>query len=451
MMRRLLFLLLLAVSWPGAYAGSFEVPPSGDYFWVRPNLPYVKQHFELNAPDLCPLVQADWFAHWGPQNYGIVWSPDGTCRTTDTNQIIAVTHLVRADGLAPYRCQPGQMVDKDSGACSEKPPECPPPKVVVGGVCQDPVPTFCEQAKGSRLWVSVNGPAPPIGSETCAELGCWAVWSSTVTFKNRTTGVTTTEGEVVVKENPCTYDPNAPTAPQPDTCKGGYWGEVQGVPTCVPYSGDTNTTESVKKTQSNESTQKTNPDGSTSTETTSGTTTEKTTCEGDTCKTTKETTTQKPDGTTEKKTEEKVMPKEEYCRLNPTAPICKADDKGQFSGTCQANFSCTGDALQCAIAAAVNRTYCKLDPGTGTDAVRAQLEGGTFGPSLPVAQKDMSSFTQTNPFSGGCPGDHTLMIAGRSIAIPLSAACTELQMMGNVLVAFTLLAATIFVVRGFGG
>jgi hypothetical protein len=140
--------------------------------------------------------------------------------------------------------------------------------------------------------------------------------------------------------------------------------------------------------------------------------------------------------------------------LQPDHPNCKPEAKSAFGGQCggvSGTFTCSGDAATCAIARGVNEAKCLLTPSAAALTVAGQLEAGTFGPALTNTVKSVGQFSQTNPFSSSCPTNQVVTVAGASVTIPFADMCPWLQAMGNVLVAFTLLAATIFVLKGLGG
>lgn len=305
--------------------------------------------------------------------------------------------------------------------------------------------SLCQTLAGQEFYIEARGTFGP-GATTCNAVGCTMFFTGpTITYTDRESGVAYTEGEGAYTGGSCTYDPNVSGSNQEDTCRGGSVGLVNGVTTCVPYDPDLNV---IRSTNPTTSTTSTGSGTSTVTTTTNGTTT--TTCDGDSCVTITATRSTGSNGQTSTVTTTSTVSRSEFCTANPRHPSCVSGE-GSFSGTCSAGFQCTGDAVSCAMSKAIHEMKCRLDPGTGTDTVKAALEGGTFGPTLPVQQKAVGNFDQSNPMGGSCPGDHTLSLAGASVVIPLSSVCSELQLMGNVLVAFTLLAATIFVVRGIGG
>lgn len=100
-----------------------------------------------------------------------------------------------------------------------------------------------------------------------------------------------------------------------------------------------------------------------------------------------------------------------FCVSNPTSPMCKS---GTFTGSCDAQPSCDGDAVQCATAVATWKTECKtMKPGTPpTD-------------TPPVTEKKIGNqFTSSElPGSGSCPNPRVLTIAGQSIAIEFTPIC----------------------------
>jgi hypothetical protein len=236
----------------------------------------------------------------------------------------------------------------------------------------------------------------------------------------------------------------------PGTPCDGYMGEVNGVPTCIPKTGVTGINPYPKTTTTSTS----SPEG-----TTTQTVTKDTTCGQAECTTT-ETRSTTSNGSTTVVVTTTSKPITDYCTENKTARECggtggtglggEGGDTA-FGGTCAGEFNCTGDAVECAIATAVNRARCLLTPSAEIEQVAGQLAAGTFGQALPVTEKDLSAFDQTNPLGSGCPGDQVLVLGGTSVTLPFSAHCSELQLLGNLIVTFTLLWATIFVLKGLGG
>ncbi|MEK6668179.1 MAG: virulence factor TspB C-terminal domain-related protein [Pseudomonadota bacterium] len=178
-------------------------------------------------------------------------------------------------------------------------------------------------------------------------------------------------------------------------------------------------------------------------------------CEGDKCTTTTTTTTTNPDGSKTDKTSTKEQPKSDFCTDNPRSAICK--EGGTWGGSCGA-FSCDGDAVTCAIAQASWRSACALDIEPTDSKVQAgntALSGGDRPAGHPGNNPSSSLFTanldQTNPYGSTCPGDIPLNVMGNVVSIPLSSACDTFRLMGQVAVAFTLLAAAFVIFGGVKG
>lgn len=236
------------------------------------------------------------------------------------------------------------------------------------------------------------------------------------------------------------YEP-FPNPPPPGKCPG----EVNGVTVYVNCSSSASNTTRTQSTPSVTTT--TSTTGMTQTTPTQGTQTG-VTCEGGKCTVTVTVTQTDTNGAVTTTTSTGTGDQATTCKQFPDAPAC--DNGSTFTGTCETKFTCGGDAATCAIARAVNESRCLLNASSQVTSEWNSMASGT-GTALTTVTKNIGQFNQTNPFSSACPADQTLTVAGRSIVIPLSQACSVLQMMGNVLVAFTLLAATVFVLKGLGG
>lgn len=235
--------------------------------------------------------------------------------------------------------------------------------------------------------------------------------------------------------------------PKDCSAQGGYWGTVGTTEGCVRNQEDTNVTKTTTGTKEGTSETSTAPDG-TSTETTK---TESTECSGATCKTTTTTTTTTKDASgnptgTETSTSTKEEPKSDYCKSNPTDASCAGEKKdGQFAGTCDNGFTCTGDAVQCAVAEASWKSACALrDSGGGTLA--EQIIGGDDPAQMPWAegageQKNVSGLLDTTEhFAASCPPDLSFSINGHSVVVPMTTACNWLGWIGNIMLAGAMLA-----------
>lgn len=279
---------------------------------------------------------------------------------------------------------------------------------------------------GSTTW-TVQGPSKYTGG------GClWQV----------TPGGSTPDGSTSTQATPEGNDKKADVTSCPP---GQLPGEVNGMTICANSGGPTVT----KSTESGTTTTST-PGG---TSTTSTTKTETTTCQAGVCTTITVVNSTPGTGSATSTTTTKTSGEGEFCASKPDDPQCQSDT--EFGGTCVAGgtgtYTCTGDAVSCAIARAVNDAKCLLTPSPAAVTVANELAAGTFGAPLTNTVKNLGSFDQTNPFGSACPADQTFEAAGRSFTIKLSSVCSELQMMGNILVALCLFSATIFVLRGLGG
>lgn len=262
----------------------------------------------------------------------------------------------------------------------------------------------------------------------------------------------------------------------PKDCKAGTcYGEVNGVGVCIKCAP-------VDKTDV--TTTVTNSDGSKTT------TTSTTTCDGDICST-KTTTKTTPapgtapsegggDGTTTDTTRTDE-PASDYCKKNPRVQACKDRDdaekkgfceenpdidvckKGEFSSSsCEAEPTCSGDPVQCAQAKQAFKSACetkKLNDAISGEAselpgakgiVDSAISQGLGNSSLITDTDSVSvgSFDQTNPWGSSCPADRTIAaFEGHNIEFKLSEYCSIFQLMGTLAVAFTLLAAGLFVFK----
>lgn len=140
-----------------------------------------------------------------------------------------------------------------------------------------------------------------------------------------------------------------------------------------------------------------------------------------------------------------------FCKDNPDSIICK---QSSFSGSCEASFTCDGDAIQCAIAREQHVRNCKLfDTPSDESALYATEKNkeGSQTESLPGnSTVDLTAnINQTDALGGGaCVGDKTVSVMGQSITLPFSVLCPYLDMLGNILVAVSLLLAVRIVMRG---
>lgn len=281
------------------------------------------------------------------------------------------------------------------------------------------------------------------GSGFPSDQGCAQIPLGVHVTRVSPAGVTTTSGTHEFTGQACTA---GGTAEITRTSCVGYFGEVNGINTCVPFSANTpaSTTSLTSKTVTVTATTLNSSGTSvTSVRTTTDIGSSTTSCTGSQCITTTRVNNRLPDGTTSTSVQTANETKDDFCKVNPRSPLCVSST---FAGVCDGSFKGTGDALAVATAEAVNRTRCLLDPGVALNPVSAQLAAGTFGTDLETKTKNIGSFTQTNPF-GNSVQDQQMTIAGTSFVIPLSSMQGFLVAMGNLAVIFTLLYSTVFVIR----
>lgn len=310
---------------------------------------------------------------------------------------------------------------------------CNPPNVFANGVCGPPIPTC---TAGEELATLGDGKA----LSACIA-GCQydAVFYATknADYKWRGTGKSCDGSEVEI-----TDDPDGPPETEADkmcqvgTCRAKGTINGQTVDKCVPCN---TVTTSNDKTSTKETTT-TNPDGTTTTKTANTTSTSTTSCKDGTCTTTTQTTVLNEDGKEETTTETYEQDRGSFCEENPNHQLCKSSSWGGACG----NYSCDGDAVQCAQARAAAELLCKLDvPANSEQAIAGQQAvNGTLSGSTPESiTSSVGQFNTTNPYTSSCPGDVEVNVGGvASFSIPISRACPYIELIGWVLVAGATLA-----------
>ncbi|MEK8084887.1 hypothetical protein WNB94_00590 [Aquabacterium sp. A3] len=250
------------------------------------------------------------------------------------------------------------------------------------------------------------------------------------------TGQACDGSETESRENPEDQpNPEADQQCQKGTCRAR--GEINGTPVdkCVPCNTVTTGTDKTGTTET------TNENGETTTTSTAGTqSTSQTTCTGGTCTTTTTTTTTNDDGDEVTTTETTEQDKGSFCEENPNSQLCKTTAWGGACG----NYSCDGDAVQCAQARAAAELLCKFDtPADSAQVATAQQAiAGTLSGSTPdVISGAVGDFNTTNPYTASCPGDIEVNVGGvATFTIPISTACPYIELIGWMLVAGATLA-----------
>lgn len=446
----LLALLLLALSMPGH--ASFAAPPGITQYAVTA-WPGIANNWGESKGSVCSLAAA--FGGYGSGSingsnnmqcdlYDLPSSPGYKGSVGLTSRVLASACPSNSSGTTTCTCNAPTYVEAGT-----TPQSC----ISVEAVA-------CGSLAGSKVWLTTTGKAN-IGSNTCAESGCNAKWDGTILYvTDKTTGVVTTEGagtygpSAVGMSPECSYNAANPTTnAAKDPCPTGAAGTINGLAVCVPYDTERNTIESIKSTTSGETVTQSTASGTvTSTTTTNGNTTSQTQCSGGGCTTLHTTTTTNPDGTKTTSTKVDTDSTEGFCTKNPSSPICKEATKGTFTGSCEAEFQCTGDAAMCAIARAASHTRCSLDAKLATQEISAYDSAKTAGTVSGVQTTSVgissASFDQTNALgvSASCIADFSITISKKTFMVPIgTSVCPNLGKLGQLLMAISFLSSIVIV------
>ena len=255
---------------------------------------------------------------------------------------------------------------------------------------------------------------------------------------------------------------------QPDNCRTGYKGQVNGVDVCIKASAGEHNTVDKKQTddgQGNKTITKSDIK-----------------CNGNHCEVTEQKETKKSDGTSTTTTTTHTTDRGQYCAQNPKSGICRfaedktGDSKGQggqgggggggggggdgdgepseFGGACEAGFTCSGDAIQCAIAKEQHVRACRLfDKETPESILYEENKGKEGNQTEDLEGNDTvdlnNKIDQTDILGGGAGvSDLTVVVAGSTVVLPFSLLNTSLGYLGQLLVAVSMLVAFRIVGRG---
>lgn len=128
-------------------------------------------------------------------------------------------------------------------------------------------------------------------------------------------------------------------------------------------------------------------------------------------------------------------------------------DPSTFGGQCE-SVTCDGDAIQCAIARDQYRRSCQLmDKESAESQLYAANKGkeGNRTADLPGNETiSLEGRIDTSDALGGgsCFGDLNITVWNQAVTLPLSNLCQYLAMLGNILVAVSMLMAARIVTRG---
>lgn len=116
-----------------------------------------------------------------------------------------------------------------------------------------------------------------------------------------------------------------------------------------------------------------------------------------------------------------------------------------FNGSCDSEYKCNGDAIQCAVALATNKAECavaalKIDKTNQPllDGGKTAIDGGTkkLGEAGGIQATNGGSIAinTSNPYGGSCINDYYIgTFKGQSMSIPLSNYCTAFNVVGNIM------------------
>ena len=266
-------------------------------------------------------------------------------------------------------------------------------------------------------------------------------------------------------ENPEPQEPELAKKPDPNCPIGNYLESYNGLKVCMPPKSSSGVT----------STEKTNNGDGTTTESKTSVTCANGKCAVTTEKITKNNET---NNVVNNVTSTTTVGQPEYCAKNPTAGVCqekKPSDKepqipgtgtgtgsgngegegegSEFGGSCDSDFTCTGDAIQCAIAKSQHQDSCKLF----APAPAGSVPDGTEEGSAQDLQNNAHVINvQTDlDYSGlgwnrSCPADEDfdIGIAGAKMTIPYSKLCVVLSPMSDITLAITALGLLVWLVAG---
>ncbi|KGG93562.1 hypothetical protein P245_10285 [Comamonas thiooxydans] len=199
-------------------------------------------------------------------------------------------------------------------------------------------------------------------------------------------------------------------------------------------------------------------------------------CEGDKCTTTTTTTTKNAAGeVTGVDMNTKTQDKAGFCKENADKCDGKGnpgvtggtgskngsggeddEEKGSFGGSCEAGFTCEGDAIQCAIAKKQHMTACTLED---TQNEFYQLfnqnknKTGNVTEGLPGNKSEnilsrISGIGDDFLGSGAaCPADRTIAFGFGEVTIPYSTLCPYLELMGRILVVLAALSGASIIIK----
>ena len=261
---------------------------------------------------------------------------------------------------------------------------------------------------------------------------------------------------------PCTVsDDMAKSTNEPSCPAPGQKGTVNGVTVCIPPISQTSAPTSISGTNTVQGTPSVSltPGGASGAPggTGAGTSSQggSTTCAGNSCTTTTTITQTKPDGSTASQTVTKASDKTTFCVENPKSPLCVTSS--YTKGSCGTTPSCSGDAIQCAIAKEQFLRNCQFYTADQADSDKVTAARALDGKVNRGAAQEVDvagGFSQDNALGvgAGCMQDRQFNLSyggyQQNVTMPLSQFCGMLTMLGYLNVAVSLLVGFVIVGKG---
>lgn len=362
----------------------------------------------------------------------------------------------------PSVCGADNPADSD-GICVPKPPDCIDGRILEHGPFADSDGDGALPAvsciRGCRALLTGGGGPPEMD---CSIGGAGTIGVCTYVLPGNYMDV----GEACSPDNQPTKTPPADRGPCPscDCMKsGGSWGQFNGVDRCMPRGAagtlpvKTTPAPTIKEEKPKPTPENPNPDP-TKTVTPSPTVTVIPNPNGGEPSVKEETT--NPDGSTTTTT----TGMGEYCKNNATSSTCKSTGTGNggsgggdFRGSCESGFLCSGDGVQCAIAKKIHQNRCddlaalkKFEPAA--EEGRRILMGEEDQEVKDWINKEGDSKRTINlaneiketgdyQFAAQCFSDVQINIGTQSITVPFSRLCSYFEMIGFILLAASYLWA----------
>jgi len=420
----------------GFYSEAHADYPAQKFYYVAPN---VEANYKPSALEACQnRIQRLQAATTGSAVYTYIAHTETSC-TWHNSQFVAGNDSTESISVT-YKC--GTVYNPNQTTCPGTPPPDCSTKTGQTAVEDDftdsdgdgqLTPITCHESCQAAL--SASSPGQP--SCTFGSSGVGSCFP-TIHGKYIYTGAVCTGSEQV----PAPAPPPQPNCPQCECFeKGGSYGTVNGVPTCVPAGTPGSPPVEYKQPPKVETTtppatpENPNPQPVTTITNTTTTIIAPTSPGGE--PQVKETKTNS-DGSTSTVS----MGKDQYCQQNPNAKLCGEGSDDMFGGSCNAGFSCDGDVIQCAIAKEQHKRNCELFEKTtpqsdlGNQLIAGTDIGETNNPAK-LENREVISLPETLDSSdGGVVGslqNVSVPFGGQSITLPFSSLNGALDICGLII------------------